>query len=78
MTRKRTLPWIAWRWSCRLPAVVAILWVGKRQLFDLAADPHEMHDLAENPRHAHVLTELCQLLREGFAALGDPLMAGAD
>ncbi|HEX5447427.1 MAG TPA: hypothetical protein VFW87_26670 [Pirellulales bacterium] len=58
-------------------AVVAIFWVGKRQLFDLAADPHEIHDLAEDPRHGHVLTELRQALREGFVALGDPLMAGA-
>lgn len=47
--------------------------IGKRQLFDLAADPHEMHDLADDARYARVLTDLRQTLREGLAELGDPL-----
>lgn len=44
--------------------------IGKRQLFDLAADSAEMHDLAEDRRHAQVVADLGRTLHEGLANAG--------
>ena len=40
---------------------------GRRpQLFDLAADPDEMHDLAEDPSHAGIRDALCAKVLTGW------------
>lgn len=42
-----------------------IYYVGYRpQLFDISADPHELHDLIDNPNYADVVGELDKKLRE--------------
>lgn len=41
------------------------------QLFDLRADPHEMHNLADDPQQAGQVGELLDLLRSEQAAWGD-------
>lgn len=55
-----------WR-LIRLPQIDRTL------LFDLAADPHELHDLAGDPAHAATRTRLEQTLRDAQAAAGDTL-----
>lgn len=44
----------------------------RTQLFDLAADPHELHDLADSAAHRDVLTLLSEELVRWQAAVGDP------
>ena len=45
--------------------------VDKSQLFDLAADPHELNNLAGKPEHAAKLAELTAALEKEMAAYGD-------
>lgn len=45
--------------------------VDKTQLFDLAADPHELNNLAAKPEHARRLAELTAALEKEMAAYGD-------
>lgn len=45
------------------------------QLFDLVADPHELHDLSNDKSKADVLTRLRNLLRQEQLAVADPLVA---
>ena len=45
--------------------------VDKTQLFDLAADPHELTNLASKPEHARKLAELTAALEKEMAAYGD-------
>ena len=47
--------------------------IDRYQLFDLAADPLEMHDRAADPAHATKLAELQGRLRSAQQAAGDPL-----
>jgi arylsulfatase A-like enzyme len=46
--------------------------INKTQLFDLEADPGELHDLADDPIHAAERTRLTELLRDWQVRLGDP------
>ena len=41
------------------------------QLFDLAADPHEMTDLSDNPSHADLLMELRTVMADWMTETGD-------
>jgi arylsulfatase A-like enzyme len=45
--------------------------VDKTQLFDLAADPHELDNLAGKPEHAAKLAELTAALEKEMAGYGD-------
>ncbi len=45
--------------------------VDRTQLFDLAADPHELHNLADSPAHAATLARLRARLGQEAAQLGD-------
>lgn len=45
--------------------------VNRTQLFDLAADPHELMNLADVPGNAGRVAELISLLREEMKAFGD-------
>ena len=45
--------------------------VDRTQLFDLAADPHELNNLADKPEHAAKLAELTAMLEKEMAAHGD-------
>jgi arylsulfatase A-like enzyme len=45
--------------------------VNVTQLFDLAADPHELTDLSRSPDHAEQLATMLNLLRTGQKAHGD-------
>ena len=49
------------------------------QLFDLAADPHEMHNLADDPAQAERIERMTGLIRQWQAQLGDhaPLASAA-
>ncbi len=47
--------------------------IGRRQLFDLQADPLELHDLAADPAHEQVVRKLEQQLRAWQQAVGDPV-----
>ncbi len=47
--------------------------IGRVQLFDVAADPWEMHDLVDDPSHAGVKSTLLARLRSFQAELGDHL-----
>ncbi len=47
----------------------------RRQLFDLAEDPHELEDLSAHPEHAGVREELTRRLRAWLSDRGDPLAA---
>jgi len=48
--------------------------IGRRQLFDLAADPLERYDLSADARHAAVLADLGARLRAAQEHCGDPLL----
>ncbi len=43
------------------------------QLFDLQADPHELHNLTADPAHAETLKRLVALLHRTRQELGDPV-----
>jgi arylsulfatase A-like enzyme len=45
--------------------------IGKTQLFDLVADPHEMHDLSADPAQAAKVREMTALLVKTQQELGD-------
>lgn len=45
--------------------------VNKTQLFDLSADPHELHNLAGKPESTAKLAELTAMLKKEMAAYGD-------
>lgn len=47
--------------------------IGRTQLFDLRADPHETEDLAADPRQAARVARLTRKLQGAQAAAGDPL-----
>ncbi len=47
--------------------------INKTQLFDLAADPHEMKDLADLPEHADALKRMTALLEKAQKDHGDTL-----
>ncbi|MGH9664329.1 MAG: sulfatase/phosphatase domain-containing protein, partial [Bryobacteraceae bacterium] len=47
------------------------------QLFDLDADPWEMHNLAEEPKYGALRQDLLHRLRELQRELGDSLELGA-
>ena len=49
--------------------------IGKRLLFHLEEDPHEMRDLAEDPKYAGKLAEMTAALAALQAEIGDPLEA---
>jgi arylsulfatase A-like enzyme len=49
--------------------------IGREQLFDLAADPHETNDLAADPAHVGTLRALRADLEAHQKRLGDPLLA---
>lgn len=53
--------------------------IGRRQLFDLQADPDEMRDLSGNPEHAGEVSRLTTLMRSWQARVGDgqPLTAAS-
>jgi arylsulfatase A-like enzyme len=42
------------------------------QIFDLVADPHELHNLASDAKHERRIAELTRLLRQELDAAGDP------
>jgi arylsulfatase A-like enzyme len=46
--------------------------VDRTQLFDLAADPHELNNLAAKPEHAAKVRELTALLQKEMARYEDP------
>ena len=46
--------------------------VGKTQLFDLKADPDEIHNLADDPGHRAELERMTTLLRASQKAVDDP------
>ena len=48
--------------------------IRKVQLFDVEADPWEMHDRSNDPNSAAVRKELTRRLRQLQQELGDPLM----
>lgn len=54
------------RWKLHVYPVI-----NHRLLFDLQADPHEMHDLANNPEHANEITRLTALMQRWRNQLGD-------
>jgi arylsulfatase A-like enzyme len=45
--------------------------INHRQLFDLRADPDEMHDLAGDPRHSAEVERLTGLMKQWQAKVGD-------
>ena len=45
-----------------------------QELFDLAADPHELQNLVDDPARAGVLSELQRRRREFMRTQGDPLL----
>ncbi len=45
--------------------------IDKVQLFDLVADPHEMHNLAEMPEHAAQVATMTRLLEKEMNSYGD-------
>ena len=47
------------------------------ELFDLAADPWELHDLAERPASAAIRKDLLARLHRQMVATNDPLLHGA-
>jgi arylsulfatase A-like enzyme len=47
--------------------------VHRRQLFDLKADPYEVHDLADDAGHAAKAAELTALMKQEMLAAGDHL-----
>jgi arylsulfatase A-like enzyme len=47
--------------------------IERTQLFDLNADPGEMHDLSEDPAQAERIAELMQELEDWKRTVGDPL-----
>ena len=47
----------------------------REELFDLAADPHELQNVAREPAHAVQLDELRARLVEHMDAIGDPFLA---
>lgn len=47
--------------------------INKTQLFDLQADPNEMHDLAKTAEHSAEVSRLTALLRDWQRRLGDSL-----
>jgi arylsulfatase A-like enzyme len=49
---------------------------GRQQLFDLDADPDQLHDLSAAPEHAERVRELRRLLRGWLAEQGDKLADG--
>jgi arylsulfatase A-like enzyme len=51
--------------------LIAYPHVNKMQLFDLAADPNEMHDVAAEPANRQTLTRLKTLLETSQTAAGD-------
>ncbi len=51
--------------------------LGRRQLFDLQADPYERHDLAQDPAHRERLERLTASLRQWQREHGDPLAASS-
>ena len=50
--------------------------LGRRQLFDLDADPEECRDLWEDGEHAELRTTMMDGLRKAERAAGDPLAVG--
>jgi arylsulfatase A-like enzyme len=48
--------------------------VDRTQLFDLAADPHELVDLAGHPEHAEMIAQLTGRLEREMTALADPYL----
>jgi arylsulfatase A-like enzyme len=50
---------------------------GTDELYDLAADPHELHNVAEEPAYAALATELRSRLVEWMSATDDPLAVWA-
>ena len=47
----------------------------REELFDLAADPHELRNLAPEPAHSAQLDDLRRRLVEHMDAIGDPFLA---
>src|SRR5262249_12927373 len=47
--------------------------IDRRQLFDLASDPHETKDLSGDKDQAERVTELRELMRGWQKRVGDPL-----
>jgi hypothetical protein len=50
---------------------------GRRELYDLAADPYELHDVAQDPAYAAVRRSLERLRRELVAEGTSPARAPA-
>ena len=46
------------------------------QLFDIQADPYELHDIAGQAENAETVAELSKRLLAWMASVGDPLLAG--
>jgi len=47
------------------------------ELYDLAADPWELHDLADDPQYAAVRADLLARLHRHLVETGDPILQGA-
>ena len=52
--------------------------IGREQLFDLSADPHELHDLVDDPAQASRLVDLRARMARKMREADDPLAAGAE
>ncbi len=59
------------------PSNHAVSYHNHVELYDLAADPWELHDLADDPQYAAVRADLLARLHRHLVETGDPILQGA-